>query len=123
MKISEAISRIDSLKPNFIDTAEKVSWLSQLDGRFKAEVVDTREGADKVVFNGYDDTTPTNTELLIAYPYDKVYLTWLEANIDYTLGEYGRYKNSSEAFNTDYTAAINAYNRAHRSIRKEIKYF
>ena len=123
MKISEAISRIDSLKVNFIDYAEKVSWLSQLDGRFKSEVVDTREGAEDVVYAGYDENTSPETELLIKHPYDSVYLTWLEAKIDYALGEYGRYKNSSEAFNTDYIAAVNAYNRAHRSKPIKIKYF
>lgn len=123
MKISEAINRIDALKVNFIDPSEKIAWLSQLDGQFKAEVVDTREGSEAVVFNGYDSETPLDTELLIKAPYDSVYLTWLEAKIDYATGEYKRYGNSSEAFNTDYFAAVNAYNRAHRSVRKKIKYF
>lgn len=180
MTIIEAITAADSLKANLIPQELKIAWLSTLDRRFKAEVIDTHEGADEQVaieeyingnveayekaveeyakinevtieearenvefheisykeakehirttrndifFNGYDGYTPLNVELLIKAPYDAVYVSWLEAKIDYTHNDYQRYANTSEVFDNDYRAAINAYNRAHRSKRIKVKYF
>lgn len=123
MKIIEAISAVDSARTNLIPQDTKIAWLSLLDGRLKAEVIDTHEGGEEAVFNGYGSDTPLDTELLIKAPYDSVYLSWLEAKIDYTLNDYQRYANSCEVFENDYKAAVNAYNRAHRSKRIRVKYF
>jgi hypothetical protein len=123
MTIIEAITAADSLKANLIPQELKIAWLSTLDGRFKAEVIDTHEGGEDIVFSGYGANTPLNVELLIKAPYDAVYVSWLEAKIDYTHNDYQRYANTSEVFDNDYRAAINAYNRAHRSKRIKVKYF
>ena len=123
MTISEAIEKIDALKFNTYTQAEKVAWLSTIDGLIKAEVIDIHEGAEKVEFNGYDDTTPTDTELLAPAPYDDLYIKWLEAQIDYTNDEYDRYNNSKIAYNTAYSAFQNWYTRTHMPIGKKFKCF
>lgn len=123
MTIIEAINQIDSLKPNTYSQSDKVRWLSVLDGRVKAEIIDTHEGAVDTAFNGYNEETPLDTELLIPYPHDEVYTLWLEAQIDYADNEYGRYNNSMAMFNTTYSAYERYYNRNNMPKGKNIKFF
>ena len=123
MKISEAINRIDTLKFNTYTQSEKVAWLSTIDGTIKREVIDTHEGGEDIVFEGYTDDTPLETELLAPAPYDDLYIKWLEAQIDYANAEYGKYNNSKMAFNTAYTAYESWYNRNHMPLGKRFKCF
>lgn len=123
MTIMDAIYRIDELKPNSYSQSEKIKWLSSLDGLVKSKIIDTHEGGETVVFNGYDENTNIGTELLVPAPYDVMYLRWLETQIDYANGEYGKYNNSATVFNVAYTDYANYYNRTHMPIGTKIKYF
>ena len=114
MTIMGAIHHIDSIKPNGYSQIDKVKWLSTLDGTVKAEVIDTHEGAEKVTFKGYDEMTALTQELLIPHPYDEIYIRWLEAQIDYANGEYGKYNNSISMYNTAFSAYEKYYNRTHK---------
>ena len=122
MTLIEAITRIDTLKPNTYSQQEKVRWLSALDGIVKVEIIDTHEGADKVTFDGYDENTDLLTELLVPAPYDDIYLRWLDAQIDYANGEYNRYNNSVQTYNDAYSAFERHYNRTHTPIGKKFKF-
>lgn len=123
MTIIEAIDRIDALKPNSYTHEEKVAWLSQLDGIVVKEVINTHEDSEGIEFNGYDENTDDDTVMLIEPPYDSVYITWLEARIDYANAEYGKYNNSMAMYNTEFTAYANYYNRHHMPLGSKIKFF
>lgn len=123
MTIIEAINRIDSLKPNSYTQPEKIDWLSTIDGVIKKEIIDTHEGSESVIFEGYDEETSLDTELLVPAPYDDIYLKWLEAQIDYTNGDTARYENSMIAYNTVYSTFARCYNRTHMPKGKSIKFF
>lgn len=123
MTIMDALYRIDELKPNSYSQTQKIKWLSTLDGIVKSEIIDTHEGGEGIVFNGYDENADLSTELLIPAPYDDIYLRWLEAQIDYTNGEYGKYNNSITVYNTAYTAFQNYYNRNNMPKGKKFKFF
>ena len=123
MTIMDALYRIDEVKPNSYSQAEKMKWLSTLDGVIKSEIIDTHEGGEGVVFNGYDESSDLATTLLVPAPYDDIYLRWLETQIDYANGEYGKYNNSMSMYNTAYTAYANHYNRTHMPIGKKFKFF
>ena len=123
MTISEAITTIDAIKPNQYSRSDKIRWLATLDGLIKAEIIDTHESDVETVFTPYDDNTDPNTELLVPAPYDEIYIHWLEAQIDYTNGEYDKYENSNTMFNTSYTAYANHYNRTHMPLGKKFKFF
>ena len=123
MTIMGAISHLDAVKPNGYSQTEKIKWLSTLDGIVKAEIIDTHEGGEGVSFKGYDDTTALTQELLIPHPYDDVYIKWLEAQIDYANGEYGKYNNSITMYNTAYSAFEKYYNRTHMPISKDFTHF
>lgn len=123
MTIIEAINRINAVKPNSYDQSQKVKWLSTLDGIVKKEVIDTHEGGEEVAFNGYTDETLLSTQLLITAPYDEVYIRYLEMQIDYANGEYGKYNNSSDVYNEAYTAFKRYYNRTHMPRVNKFKFF
>lgn len=123
MTLLEAINRIDVLKPNGYTQAEKIQWLSNLEGIIKREIIDTHEGGEGIAFNGYTEETSLTTELLAPAPYDDVYLRYLETQIDYANGEYGKYNNSMEAYNTAYSNFQRYYNRTHMPIGKKYKFF
>ena len=123
MTIMDALYRIDELKPNSYSQTEKIKWLSSLDGVIKSEIIDTHEGGEDKVFSGYGEDTELTMELLVPAPYDDVYLRWLEAQIDYANGEYGKYNNSIAMYNTAYTAYANHYNRTNMPKGKKFKYF
>ena len=123
MTITGAITHIDAVKPNAYSQDEKVRWLSTLDGVIKAEIIDTHEGADGVAFQAYDETTPLTQVLLVPHPYDDVYIKWLEAQIDYANGEYGKYNNSITMYNAAYTSFAKHYNRTHKPTGKSFTHF
>lgn len=123
MKICEAIAKIDTLKPNDFGPEEKISWLSKLDATVKKEIIDTHEGAGSIEFNGYNENTSLDTQLLVPAPHDAMYIRWLEAQIDYHLGEITRYSNSMTMFNSEYSAYSREYNRTHMPLGKSFKYF
>lgn len=123
MTIMEALYRIDGLKPNTYSQPEKIKWLSSLDGIIKSEIIDTHEDGYADEFKGYDENADLTTVLLVPAPYDDIYLRWLETQIDYANGEYGKYNNSIAMYNTAYTAFANYYNRTHMPKGKKFKFF
>lgn len=123
MTIMEAIYRADTQKPNVCSQEEKIRWLSALDGLVKKEIIDTHEGGEDVVFNGYNNLTDLNTVLLIPAPYDEVYIHWLEMHVDYANAEFGKYNNSRSLYNTAYLAYEKYYNRTHKPISKKFTSF
>ena len=123
MTLMDAIYRIDTLKPNSYSQEEKIKWLSALDGTIKAEIIDTHEGGEDIVFSGYNENTVLTTELLVPHPYDELYIRWLETQIDYANGEYGKYNNSITMYNKAYSAYESYYNRTHLPISKNFTHF
>lgn len=122
MTIMDALAHIDAVKPNSYSQEEKIYWLSVLDGTVKKEIIDIYSDAEGE-FDGYTaDTSPT-TELLIPHPYDDIYVHWLAMRMDLASGEYGRYQNSAELFNSAYTAYERYYGRTHTPKKTKLKFF
>ena len=116
MKISEAITTVDALKPNTYTVEDKVGWLSTLDHKVKAQIMDAHESDAPVFFYGYDSVLDQETELLAPAPYDEMYLRWLEAMIDYHNSEDDRYNNSIMLFNNAYEGYKKHYTRTHMPV-------
>lgn len=111
MTIIEAITHVDTVKPNSYGQTEKIKWLSALDGVIKNEIIDTHEGGEAITFTGYSEDVDLTTKLLVPAPYDEVYIRYLEMQIDYANNEYGKYNNSMVMYNTAYNAFQAYYNR------------
>lgn len=123
MTIMGAINHVDAVKPNGYSQVEKIKWLSMLDGIVKREIIETHEGGEGVSFKEYTEETALTQELLIPHPYDEVYIRWLESQIDYANGEYGKYNNSITMYNTAFSAYEKYYNRTHKPIAKNFTHF
>lgn len=122
MTLQEAINRIDDLKPNTYTVADKVRWLSELDGKIKIEIIDTHEGGEGITFEPYTEDNLTEN-LLVPAPYDDIYVKYLESQIDYANGEYGRYNNSTAVFNAKMSDFFRQYNREHLPKTRQARYF
>ena len=118
MKIMEAIAALDELKPNAFPERLKVKWLSELDTRLYGDVLCHYTDAPES-FEGYGEDADRATILLAPEPYDRMYLFWLEAQVDYWLGETARYNNALATFEAEYAAFAAAYHRRHphKSVR------
>lgn len=114
MTIIEAINEVDALVPgNGVSETDKRRWLSRFDGTVKHDIIDTHEGGDDVVFDGYNDETPADTALIIGEPYADAYVFLLEAMIHYINGEMDRYNNAMEHHINQFEAYKKWYNRTH----------
>lgn len=111
MTIYEAISKADELRNNAIDEPVKVAMLSELDGRIFCEVISPNSNA--VLFEGYGIDTPSDTQLLVCYPYDSLYVSYLEAEICRLNGEITKYTVARDSFEHKYEAFKAWYIRTH----------
>lgn len=118
MKISEAISKVDALKPNTYTSEDKIDWLSTLDHRVKSQIIDTHKCNEPISFYGYDGLLDQETELLVPAPFDEMYLRWLEAMIDYHNSDDDRYNNAIILFNNVYEGYKKHYTRTHMPLSK-----
>jgi hypothetical protein len=123
MTLMGAINHIDAIKPNAYNEDEKKKWLSTLDGLVYEQIWATHEGAEINEFNGYNAGTDLSTELLVKAPFDEIYIKWLEAQIDYATGEFGKYNNSMTMFNSAFDGYARYYNRTHTPKSKDWTHF
>lgn len=103
MTIASALAAVDALKPNAYTAAQKIAWLDECEKRVLTEVISNHELTDAEealygAYAGYDSLTDTDTELLVPDPYSVLYRWWLEANIDLTNMELGKYNNSTRLY-------------------------
>lgn len=112
MTIAEAISQANVLRPNELDAATKLLWLSAMDGQIFSELLTTHADAPES-FDGYNAETPQSTELLICFPYDELYPRFLAMRIDLENGELDRYNNDAAIFNRLWQTTAAHYCRTH----------
>ena len=112
MTISEAISQADQLRPNDLDAATKLRWLSAMDGQIFTELLSAHADAP-ASFDGYDAQTPQTTALLIPFPYDELDPRFLAMRIDLENGELDRYNNDAAVFNRLWQSTAAHHCRTH----------
>ena len=119
MTINDAITEVDTIKPNQYPDELKVRWLSVLEGKIIDEIILTHQLAEVVEFNGYsiDDM---ETELIVPDTYADVYIYYLMAMIDSTNNEGLRYQSSMQQFNSAWQDFANYYNRNNTPIGKPL---
>ena len=76
-----------------------------------------------VMFSGYNESTPLDTQLIVPAPYDDMYIFYLESKIDYANNEITRYNNSNAMFTSAFSEFQRAYNRTHMPKKTTIKFF
>ena len=118
MTIAHAIARYDTLYPNVFPYAEKLRWLSVLDGQIFQDVIAAYPENAGMTFDGYEIATDKQTELLTPFPHDDIYIKYLAAQGDKVNGDAARYVNSAAVFNAAYSEFAAWYNRAHTAAKR-----
>lgn len=113
MKIFEAISLVDEMEVNTYGDDEKIRWISWLDGQLYATV--HMRHANPPEFHSYECES-MDTELLVPYPFDQMYILWLRAQMDLANGEISRYNEEITAFNALQNSFIADYKRSHMPV-------
>lgn len=116
MKIGEAITTLDELKANTYTQQNKIVWLSRLDKMVTENVLRHYVGNEEFEFEGYDQSTDLETELLMPEPFAEAYIRYMSAQIDLHNADYEEYNNTVELFNDMYQQFKNWYNRNHTAI-------
>lgn len=110
MTATVLFERLRKLKPvpAEIDDTILLDWLNQLEGQILHEIF-------LLALSEITPYSATPTEALAApYPYDGIYLLWMEAQVDFANGEYERYTNTMQRYNV-------AWNDLARHIAKCIR--
>ena len=110
MTATVLFERLRKLKPvpAEIDDTILLDWLNQVEGQILHEIF-------LLALSEITPYSATPTKALAApYPYDGIYLLWLEAQVDFANGEYERYTNTMQRYNT-------AWNDLARHIAKCIR--
>ena len=106
MKIQKLFSLTRKMRPTPLDDDMLLMWLNEIEGLIQVEVL-LRAAADVSPYEVNQETGELpQADLLVPYPYDKLYLQYLVAQIDYFNGEYDRYQNTMQMFNTYYTEYV-----------------
>ena len=112
MTVNEIIANVDLKEPNSYSSAEKLRWLSALDGKIFEEVLKTHEGLEPGA--SLDAYSTGEEELLIPFPYGEgVYTHYLIAMIAAANAETARYNQQIAMYNAEYSQWWNAWHAAH----------
>ena len=110
MTATVLFERLRKLKPvpAEIDDTILLDWLNQVEGQILHEIF-------LLALSEITPYSATPTKALAApYPYDGIYLLWMEAQVDFANGEYERYTNTMQRYNA-------AWNDLARHIAKCIR--
>ena len=121
MKLNDAITQANALRPSEVTRATMISWLATLDGQIWQNIISQYEDHEPDEMPAYDPSgTHTNpdTVLLIPAPYDLLYLDYLVMRVDLINADYERYNNDAIQYNEQYQAYVNWYNREHVHSRR-----
>ena len=113
MTVKELFDFIKGVRPGFAFTdAQLTVWLNEIEGHVQTDIWLLEPAVDETQTGlvEYDSTIDTETgemvdanhELLVPFPWNKLYRYFLLMSIDLANGEYQRYANSYELFNEAY---------------------
>lgn len=98
MTIQALIDKVQEEKPNTFTTEKCLEFISEIE----ADVADQIN----VDFEGYT-TDDLEEDLLVPKPYDRLYVSYLKAQIDYANEEYPSYQLNADQHNQDMADFIN----------------
>lgn len=126
MKLNDAISEAQALRPSEIQRSMMIRWLSALDGQLWQEIVSKYIPDDDTpdTMPEYDPSaTHTNpdTVLMVQAPYDEMYIDYLVMRIDLINADYERYNNGAVRFREEWQAYVDWYNRNHTHVNGQLE--
>lgn len=89
MTLRDLINKISEEKPNSFSEAKLISFVNEVE----AEVAEELNEAEAPVYK-YEHDDELDKVLLAPAPYDRLYVSYVKAMIDYTNEEYDSYANN-----------------------------
>ena len=96
MTLRELLNKISDEKPNSFSEAKLISFVNEVE----AEVAEELHIENVPTYA--DNHTDLNKNLLVHAPYDRLYISYVKAMIDYTNEEYESYANNQAQHVQDY---------------------
>ena len=110
MRLSEVLEFVDGIKPNAYTEEQKTRWVNDCEGMVQTQVL--LLAPEEIV--RYAWPLDRETELLVSPPHDKLYFSYLCALVDFANGEYGKYQNSMQMFNAEFSEFMRWFAGAYR---------
>lgn len=96
MTIRELLNKINDEKPHSFPESKIVSFVNEVE----PEVAEQLKVAEVPVYT--DDPSELDTKLLAAEPYDRLYISYVKARIDYANEEFDAYANDIAQHNQEF---------------------
>lgn len=88
MTIRDLLTKINKEKPSSFTDADLIAFINEVEAEAAAQLNLSETPA-------YDDNhTDLDEDLLVPAPYDKMYVSYVKAQIDYATEEYDSYSNN-----------------------------
>lgn len=113
MTLYEIVKMFREEKPNKVSDAHVVQWINECEDEVQNML--NIPQAEWVSYTTEDIAEGTETEPVVPRPYQKLYLFWLQARLDYANQEYEGYSNNW----AQCKAQLDAFNAM--AIREQIK--
>jgi hypothetical protein len=110
MTLKELIEQVDSIKPNAYTEEQKTVWVNNVEGMVQSQIF-LLAPEEMISYKWPDDQ---DKELLVTFPHEKLYPSYLCAYIDYANGEYNKYQNTMQMFNADFSEFMRWFANTYR---------
>lgn len=97
MTLRELLNKISEEKPNSFSEAKLISFVNEVE----AEVAEELNKSIVPVYT-FEHDSELDKELLVPAPYDRLYVSYVKAMIDYANEEYDSYANNQAQHVQDY---------------------
>ena len=115
MTALDVISRADSLIPNNIPEGEKKRWLAEVEWLVEKNLLPSEEPMPVIL--------PDDYPLKVPFPWDTLYLHYLEMRLFYFQGEIARYNQAKAMYEAAYNGLRDVINRCCLSENRSIQFF
>ena len=110
MTIKGLIDKVKEEKPNTFTDEKLLSFVNEIETDVAEQLIEE--------FDPYENVD--ETELLAPAPYDRLYVSYLKAMIDYSNEEYPSYQLNAEQHRQDFTDYINWIVRENKAVENLI---
>ncbi|MBR3974402.1 MAG: hypothetical protein IKJ88_00920 [Clostridia bacterium] len=119
MTIQNIKDKLQFRKQTNIDTDRLIEFVNTVEMQIKKEIIDTHEGAEKYVFNGYTTDDVEGTQLIAPAPYSEMYVFYVSAQISLAENNIASFNNEMALFNQWYGDFTGYYTRNNMPLPKK----
>lgn len=112
MTIQGLITKVQEEKPNTFTNNKILSFINEIETEVAEQLIED----DFMPYTGITDAGGNNIVLLAPAPYDRLYVSYVKAMIDYANEEYASYQLNAEQHSQDFRDFVNWVVREHVAV-------